>query len=206
LFLTISAAMPAASRRTSKASELSSQIRGVWQRIYERPRNRQGTGPACAVNTRETSQVKQIQEGGPDDDGSRMQDDKLKYLEFLQAVISRMASNPFLIKGWSVGLTTAVLGFSVKESNWALALIAVVSAASFWLLDAYNLGLERLFRRLWVTAVADAQAKFDMSPSALGVKNWCEAAWRPAVWLVHLPVIVVSLLAALVLFLVHSTK
>ena len=135
-----------------------------------------------------------------------MQDDKLKYLEFLQSVISRMASNSFLIKGWSVALGTALLGFSVKESNWALALIAALPAVSFWLLDAYYLGLEVMFRRLWMTAVADADAKFDMNPGALGVKNWCEAALRPAVWLVHVPVIVVSLFAALVLFLVHSAK
>jgi hypothetical protein len=135
-----------------------------------------------------------------------MADDKLKYLEFVQSAISRMASNSFLIKGWSVALGTAVLGFSVKESNWALALVAAAPAAAYWMLDAYYLGLERLFRDLWGTAVADAQAKFNMDPGQLGLKDWFKAAWSPAVWLVHLPVIVTSLFTARMLFLLHTAK
>src|SRR6266436_8960138 len=75
-----------------------------------------------------------------------MPEDRLKYLEFIQAAISRMAANSFLIKGWSVTLGTAVLGFSLKENNWAMALVALIPASSFWALDAYYLGLERLFR------------------------------------------------------------
>jgi len=135
-----------------------------------------------------------------------MADDKLKYLEFVQSAISRMASNSFLIKGWSVALSTAVLGFSVKESNWALALIAAAPAAAYWMLDAYYLGLERLFRHLWGTAVADAEAKFNMDPGQLSLKDWFKAAWSPAVWLVHLPVIVTSLFTARMLFLLHPAK
>src|SRR6266404_6186943 len=96
-----------------------------------------------------------------------MADEKLKYLEFLQAAISRMASNSFLIKGWSVTLGTAVLGFSVKENNWGMALVALIPTASFWALDAYYLSLEKLFRDLWQKAVDYAGATFDMNPGYL---------------------------------------
>jgi hypothetical protein len=135
-----------------------------------------------------------------------MPEEKLKYLEFLQSVISRMAANSFLTKAWSVTLGTAVLGFSVKESSWALSLIAAVPIVSFWLLDAYYLGLEKLFRDLWNDATKAEQANFNMNPGLLTWQRWSEAALRPAVWLVHLPVFIVSILAAFILLAAHPNK
>ncbi len=38
-----------------------------------------------------------------------------KHLEFLQAVITRMAGNSFLIKGWSVTLVAALLALTVPH-------------------------------------------------------------------------------------------
>src|ERR1700692_4009136 len=114
-----------------------------------------------------------------------MAEEKLRYLEFLQAAITRMGSNSFLVKGWSVTLGTAVLGFSVKESNWALALIAIFPAGAFWALDAYYLALEKLFRDLWEKAVANDGATFDMKPNTLSYAHWIAAAKRPAVCFVH---------------------
>jgi hypothetical protein len=110
------------------------------------------------------------------------------------------------VKAWSVTLGTAVLGFSVKESNWALALVTVLPVICFWFLDAYYLALEKSFRDLWETAVACATAKFKMKVDEPGLDAWWGAAWQPAVWLVHLRVFISSLLAALILFLVHTPK
>ena len=42
---------------------------------------------------------------------------KLKHLEFIQKTIERMAKNSFLLKGWSLTLTTALIAISVKEKN-----------------------------------------------------------------------------------------
>jgi hypothetical protein len=128
-----------------------------------------------------------------------MADERLKYLEFIQAAISRMAGNSFLIKGWSVALGTALLGFSVKENNWAIALVALIPAGSFWALDAYYLALERLFRDLWIRTTTGTTQNFDMNPGALCRDQWSEAACRPAVVLVHLPIIIASFLAAAVI-------
>ncbi|MEN9503463.1 MAG: hypothetical protein RI964_2748 [Pseudomonadota bacterium] len=41
-----------------------------------------------------------------------MHPDRLKHLEMLQQVITRMASNSFLIKGWSITLISALLAFA----------------------------------------------------------------------------------------------
>ena len=134
-----------------------------------------------------------------------MADDKLKYLEFLQLTIARMATNSFVIKGWSVALGAAVLGFSVKDGNWRLALIATGPAACFCLLDAYYLGLEKLFRGLWDRAVAGQEATFNMNPGVLTAGAFWAAVRRPTVCLVHVPVIVAAILVALTLGLLRST-
>lgn len=129
-----------------------------------------------------------------------MNEEKLKYLDFLQSAISRMASNSFLIKGWSVALGTAVLGFSVKESNSFLALIAAIPAAFFWALDAYYLALETSFRILWNKAIADEGTSLNMQPASLGHSDWWKAVWNRSVWLLHGPMIFISALAAFVLW------
>jgi hypothetical protein len=72
-------------------------------------------------------------------------DPKLKHLEFIQAVITRMATNSFLFKGWAITLAAALAGFAAADSKRGLLIIALVSTLMFWALDAYYLWLERCF-------------------------------------------------------------
>ena len=69
-----------------------------------------------------------------------------KEAEFVQDIISRMANNSFLIKGWSVTLVVASLLF---KGIFYHHFVALVPWFIFWLLDAYFLRLERLYRRLY---------------------------------------------------------
>ena len=58
-----------------------------------------------------------------------------------------MAEHQFKLRTWSVGLGTAVIGCAAsKDGNSQAALIAILPAMSFWILDAYYLALERKFR------------------------------------------------------------
>jgi len=119
-----------------------------------------------------------------------MADDRLKYFDLLQGAISRMAANSFLLKGWDVTLTAAILGLAAKDAKAGIALVALVPVLAFWGLDAYYLMLERKFRDLWGEAVkADPETPpaFLMSPGKLSVDDWIEAVARPAVAGLHLP-------------------
>ena len=103
-------------------------------------------------------------------------EDKRKHLEMIQAVISRMGSNSFLFKGWSITIIAAVATFAGSDNNPVLMLIPVVSTILFWAIDAYYLMLERAFRRLY-EKVADTDPKkidFSMTPAReyIGFKNW----------------------------------
>jgi hypothetical protein len=75
-----------------------------------------------------------------------------------------MASNSFAAKGWSIGLTTALIAYSLRGNNLRFAWVAVIPVALFWSLDAYYLALERGFRALFKVAVETTQkARADQS-------------------------------------------
>lgn len=76
-------------------------------------------------------------------------DAKLAHLQMIQAVIARMASNSFLIKGWSVTLVAALFALAAAGPNARFVYVAGFPALMFWALDAYFLRQERLFRKLW---------------------------------------------------------
>lgn len=76
-------------------------------------------------------------------------EDKRKHLEFIQGVINRLAGNSFLIKGWCVTLVSALFALSGKDSDSRFIILAYFPVIMFWILDAYFLWQERLFRGLY---------------------------------------------------------
>src|SRR5215467_8708030 len=91
-------------------------------------------------------------------------DSNLKHLEFLQAVISRMAGNSFLLKGWSVTLAAALFALAAKDANLKLIVLAYYPILVFWVLDGFFLSQERLYRALYdkVRALPEANIDFSM--------------------------------------------
>lgn len=76
-------------------------------------------------------------------------DEKLKHLEFIQAAINRMANNSFLLKGWSVTLTGALLALTFKQLDHRYLYVSLVVLAFFWSLDSFFLYQERKFIALY---------------------------------------------------------
>jgi hypothetical protein len=81
---------------------------------------------------------------------------KLKHLEFVQQAINRMATNLFLLKGWTVTLIAAMFALAAKESKDLYFVLGFLPTLMFWLLDGYFLSQERRFRSLY-----DHVAKLD---------------------------------------------
>jgi hypothetical protein len=79
-------------------------------------------------------------------------DARIKHLEFIQSVISRLATNSFLAKGWALTVAGAFDGFAVNHLNPWIALVGLMPVIVFWLLDTYFLRVERLFRCLYEDA------------------------------------------------------
>lgn len=96
---------------------------------------------------------------------------KLKHLEFLQNVITRMAHNSFLLKGWSITVIAAMLAF-LKDVSGIYIFTTLIPAVAFWLLDAFFLRQERLFRALYNSVVGGEPSipEFSMDTSKVADK------------------------------------
>ena len=90
----------------------------------------------------------------------------LKEIDIIQSAINRMASNSFLIKGWTITLVVGV--FLLKGTNMQI-FIALIPIVMFWGLDAYFLYQERLFRARYKWVIENRQKSddglFDMDTS-----------------------------------------
>ncbi len=99
-----------------------------------------------------------------------MTEDKNLHLTFIQNVITRMNTNSFQLKGWSIAVFTAVTAVYTANKNWSIFLVTIIALVIFWILDAYYLQQERKFRGIYndVSGVTDypQQLKaFEMNPS-----------------------------------------
>ena len=101
---------------------------------------------------------------------------KLKHLDFLQLIITRMNVNSFLLKGWTVTLIAALFAFAAKDTNIKYVMITYISTIVFWFLDGYYLSLERQYRDLYnfVRKKDEAEIDFDLNAKAYN-KN--KSAW-----------------------------
>lgn len=107
---------------------------------------------------------------------------KLKHLEFIQDVITRMNKNSFQIKGWTVTLVSALLAIFASTKNSYFILAAIVPVIIFWFLDSYYLSQERKFRGLYddVADIADKPKEikpFEMRPDLYtgGKYSYCNS-------------------------------
>ena len=124
-------------------------------------------------------------------------DRKLKHLEFVQAVISRMANNSSLFKGWAVTIAAALSAFAAIESRVALLSIAIVSTVMFWAMDGYYLWLERGFINLHKQVAVKSENEIDFSmqiDKAHAFGRWLKTCWRPHLWAFYGTIILVDVI------------
>lgn len=68
------------------------------------------------------------------------------HLSIEQSVIQRMAGNSASCKAWCITLVSAILVIIADKEKPNLALLAMIPTLLFFVLDAYYLALERMFR------------------------------------------------------------
>lgn len=109
-----------------------------------------------------------------------MSEQQIKHLEMIQAVITRMAANSFMLKGWSVTLVSALFALAAKDADARYVLVSYFPVAMFWFLDGYFLFQERLFRKLYDKARVDKGSNSDFSMNTVGLEEK-EATWASAI-------------------------
>jgi hypothetical protein len=88
-------------------------------------------------------------------------DFKVKHLEMILSLISRVSSNSFFLKGWSLTLIAGVFALSAKDANDYLYLFSFVPILLFWFLDSYYLQLERKYRCLFNSVLLKKPEEID---------------------------------------------
>ncbi|WP_121609136.1 hypothetical protein [Mesobacillus foraminis] len=127
-------------------------------------------------------------------------EEKMKHLEMIQNVITRMASNSFLLKGWTVTLVVGLLAFAnIKEMNSDFMFLALVPAAFFWVLDGYFINEERKYVKLYehVATLNNDQIDFSLNARQYEEKTGglVSAFWSNTLKLFYLPTLIVVIAA-----------
>ncbi len=127
-----------------------------------------------------------------------MSEEKLKHLEFIQNVITRMNASSFQIKGLAVTLVSAILGVYIATNNDYFILLAVFPSIVSWFLDSYYLSQERRFRGLYndVAGVTKDQIEIKLFEMRPDLYSGCfyshpKAFFSKTVWVMYGPIIIV---------------
>lgn len=96
-------------------------------------------------------------------------DKKTNHLNMIQNIITRMGTNSFALKGWSVGIMVAVYAFA-GNSNVKAVIVTIMPLIVFWFIDAYYLMLERNYRRLYDYVREKDEQEIDFSMDLKNVK------------------------------------
>ena len=103
---------------------------------------------------------------------------KIAHLQMIQAVITRLSQNSFMIKGWAVTLVAALFALGATDTNELFIYLAYFPSFMFWSLDAYHLRQERLYRKLYDDVQVIPGAEIDFSMSTRRFEEKVDSAWR----------------------------
>ncbi|REH21513.1 hypothetical protein SAMN05428941_3335 [Streptomyces sp. 2114.2] len=131
------------------------------------------------------------------------ENERIKHLEFIQATIARLGNNSFLIRGWTVTVTGALIAVSVQVNEWRIAAVALLIGFAFWILDASYLRRERMFRLLYDEAALRNPPRvplfsMDINPYMATI-GWRKVITSSSIVMIYLPVLMLDLAVACVL-------
>ena len=137
-----------------------------------------------------------------------MNENKLKHLEFIQNIITRMNTNSFAIKGWSVTLVSALFALAADKADRSFILIAYLPVICFWVLDAFYLSQERQYRALYrevaVNPSGSTDFNLDASSFNTGERTWGNCVFTKTLSPFHGTLFVVVIFAMLYFWLLAA--
>lgn len=125
-----------------------------------------------------------------------------KSIDLLQSCITRMAQNSFMVKGWTITLTGIILALVPETFDVRLlCIICFVLIICFWILDAFYLQKERLFRRKYELLIKNPESNdlyFDLDIRSLKKNdkeyNFFAIMFSLSVWPIYIPLLAATAL------------
>lgn len=138
-----------------------------------------------------------------------MKTEKLhKEIDLIQSVITRIANNSFLLKGWLITLISVILAFSkdsiVINNITYLSLVLCLPVFVFWYLDAFFLHKEKCYRKLydWVIENRDKTTEHFYSLDYTRFQKKVDAPWKLMGSKTVLPIYGLTVLILICVFLI----
>jgi hypothetical protein len=131
-----------------------------------------------------------------------MDEGRKDHLAMIQGIIDRMAQNSFGLKGWTVTLAAALEVFLKGEAKPLWLFVPSLPVSAFWLLNAWYLRRERLFRGLFDhvrTENGPPDFSMDVRPFVGEVGPVLAVAMSPTIIGFYGPVLLAVILLALFL-------
>lgn len=107
-----------------------------------------------------------------------------KEIDLIQGVITRMANNSFLLKGWIVSLIAVLLALTkdtiVATQLSYFCIILLIPVFVFWYLDAFFLHKERCYIKLyeWVISNRQTSNNFLYDLNYRRFENQVHSVWK----------------------------
>jgi histidine triad (HIT) family protein len=79
--------------------------------------------------------------------------ERLKHLDFIQALITRMSHSSVQAKSWLLPVVVAAYGYALTQRSGSVALLGIAAVFLFGYMDASYLRQERAYRRLYNAVV-----------------------------------------------------
>jgi len=141
-----------------------------------------------------------------------VKEDAVKHLEFIQNAITRMANNSFLLKGWTVTLVAAIVALAAQNANPWFVTLAFFPAIAFWVLDAFYLRQERLFRILYddirvkneETIQSEGPFSMNTKPIEDKVESLRDTMFSPTLKLFYIMIILTIIVLAIAVLVINN--
>jgi hypothetical protein len=116
----------------------------------------------------------------------------IAHLNYLQAIITRLAGNSAQCKTWCLAIVSALFGFANAVKSDKVVAVAIIPIVIFYLVDAAYLGREKAFRSLYNSVAARIRDGlyirsdcFDLSPPK-GGGHFIKALRSWSTWPIYL--------------------
>ncbi len=131
-----------------------------------------------------------------------------KEIDLIQGVITRMANNSFMLKGWIVSLIAVLLALTdqtiVATKLTYFNFILILPVLVFWYLDAFFLHKEKCFRKLYDWVIENRMSsdeflysldytRFEQQEKSIWEIMFCNKTLYPFYGLIAIALIVLSI-------------
>lgn len=111
---------------------------------------------------------------------------RMKHLEMIQGIISRLSSHSIVVKGWSVTLVAALFALAADKADVNFVLLAYFPVALFWALDGFFLWEEKRFREVYDHVRGRSEeVDFAMKERPGSTNTFLGAVWSKTLVLFH---------------------